>query len=167
MYCNKCGNAIPDGSNVCAYCGTPVGEASGADGAGTNRQNVYRETPPNYAGQTGGSSQYTYQQSSNAGYGYGAPVNPVDSGAVGMAVTSLVLGIIALLLVCCVSIWWLTVLVAIVSIVFGAVSLGKRMGGRGMAIAGVICSIAALVIEVVLVIVGVGLFAAFFSSWIN
>lgn len=167
MYCNKCGNAIPDGANVCGYCGSPVCSRFGSDSDGTARQNVYGETPPSYAGQSGGNTPYSFQQTSGAGYGYGAPVNPVDGGAVGMAVTSLVLGIAALLMVCCVSIWWLTVLLAIVGIVFGAVSLGKHMGGRGLAIAGLICSIAALVVEVVIVIVGVGMFAAFFSSWID
>lgn len=180
MFCNNCGKELPDGANVCGYCGRPVDAGSGTGGNGGSRsgsyggtgasQNVYGESAPSYSGQsTGANSQYSYTgyQAQNPGYGYGAPVSPMDGGAVGLAITSLVLGVVALLIVCCVSIWWLTVIVAFLGIVFGAVSLAKHMGGRGMALAGMICSIAALVIEIFLLLLGVGVLAAFFSAMIH
>lgn len=173
MFCKKCGRELPDGTNVCGYCGTPVHAETGAD-SGTNpgakKQNVYGESAPSYSGQsTGGNSQYGAPgyRTQEPGYGYGAPVNPVDGGAVGFAITSLVLGIVSLLTMCCVSVWWLTVIVALCGIIFGAVSLGKHMGGRGMALAGVICSAAALVIEVFLLLLGIGMLAAFFSAFLH
>lgn len=132
MFCKKCGNSIPDGASVCGYCGTPTqagtqNSQNANQGEAAGRQSVYGEPAPSYSGQSaGGNSQYSYSndqtQYQAQGYGYGAPVNPVDGGAVGFAITSLVLGIVAILIVCCVSIWWLTVLVALLGIIFGAVS---------------------------------------------
>lgn len=188
MFCQKCGNRIPDGAIVCNSCGAPVrtsgagaqdgmysdvgaGAGSGAQGGSdVKRQNVYGETAPEYSGQStdwSAQSQYSYTgyqtQDQTTGYGYGAPVSTMDGGAVGFAITSLVLGIVALLFVCCVSIWWITVLASLAGIVFGAVALGKHMGGRGMALAGIICSAAALLIELLFILLGVGLLAAIFS----
>lgn len=178
MFCNKCGNEIIEGTNVCGYCGTPVNQGqnvnrqAGADQE-PNRQNLYGETAPSYSGQASGSgSSYNYSNYSNYnGYsnqppGSGAPAAPMDGGAVGLAITSLVLGIVALLVVCCVSVWWVSVLCAIAGIVFGVLSLGRHMGGKGMAIAGIVCSIVALVTEIVILIVGVGLFALIMSEFV-
>ncbi len=61
--------------------------------------------------------------------------NP-ESGKVGFAVTSLVLGIVAVVLCCC----GLGYICAPLSIIFGIISLVKRRGGKGMAITGIILS---------------------------
>lgn len=178
MYCKKCGREIADDAVICGYCGTPVnaGAATGQPG----QQGVYGEPAPQYRGQADGNPGYNGyrtagQGDGNSGYGgygmngqgYGTPVAPMDGGAVGMAVTSLVLGIVSLLIMCCVNIWWITTLAAIFGIVFGAISLGKHMGGRGMAIAGIVCSIVALAFELLLIIVGISMFASFFSAFLQ
>ena len=81
----------------------------------------------------------------------------MDSGANGMAIASMVLGIIAILLSCCSGVKWLTVIVAVVGIVFGIMALQKKdEGSRGMAIAGIVCSIVALVMGVIMFICGMG-----------
>ena len=130
---------------------------------GGRQQNVYKESAPSYSGSSysGGNQNYkTY----NAGYGYGAPVQPMDGGAVGLAIASLISGIVSLLLVCWISAWWLCVVAALLGIVFGAVAIGKHMGGKGMAIGGLVCSIVALVLEFLVLLVGIGILAMIFSA---
>lgn len=180
MFCNKCGNEIPEGANICGYCGNPVQQPTyGQQGMnqqnaqnsqnawngqmGGRQQNVYGESAPSYSGSSysGGNQNY---QTYNAGYGYGAPVQPMDGGAVGLAIASLISGIVSLLLVCWISAWWLCVVAALLGIVFGAVAIGKHMGGKGMAIGGLVCSIVALVLEFLVLLVGIGIFAMIFSA---
>lgn len=162
MFCRKCGNEIPGNATVCGFCGTPVsqdGNYNGNHQAG--QQNIYGEPAASYSGQSQENS-YSYQNPYqngmyNPNQGYGTPQN-MDGGATGMAIASLVLGIVALLLSCCANIWWLTATVAILGIVFGVLSLSKKSGsGRGMAIAGIVCSGIALIIEIVILIIGVAL----------
>ena len=78
-------------------------------------------------------------------------VNPgagAATGSSGMSIGSLVCGILSLLGSC----WCcgLSLIVAIVAIVLGII--GKKKGGRGMAIAGIITGAIALVISVIYVI---------------
>jgi hypothetical protein len=70
----------------------------------------------------------------------------------GFSITSMVLGIVALPLVCC---WPLSSVLAVTAIVFGI--LGINRGGRGMALAGIICAGIALVLIVCLLLFGFGL----------
>lgn len=63
------------------------------------------------------------------------PSNPKDSG---LAIASLVLGILSLLSSCC--IFYVSIVLAIVSLVLGIVSLAGKHGGKGMAIAGIVLS---------------------------
>ncbi|HXD85355.1 MAG TPA: DUF4190 domain-containing protein [Urbifossiella sp.] len=76
------------------------------------------------------------------------------SGASGVAVAALVLGILSFPLLCCCH---LNVPVAIAGIVCGILGLQKNSQSRGMALAGLILSILSLVASVGLVAVGVGL----------
>ncbi len=63
----------------------------------------------------------------------------------GMAVTSMVLGIIGLALFC---VWFIAVICDVLAIIFGAVALQQtkagKAGGQGMAIAGIVCGIVSL-----------------------
>lgn len=89
-------------------------------------------------------------------YFYGGTPQNMDGGANGMAIASMVLGIIAVLLSCCSGTRWLTVIVAVVGIVFGILALQKKeFNNRGMAIAGIVCSIVALVMGLILILLGV------------
>ncbi len=76
--------------------------------------------------------------------------NP-ESGKIGFAVTSLVLGIVAVVLCCC----GLGYICAPLSIIFGIISLVKRRGGKGMAITGIILSsITVIVLAIFTVLYG-------------
>ena len=74
----------------------------------------------------------------------------------GFAIASLVLGILSLVLSC----FYINVVTGIISIILGAVHLAKRRTRRGMAIAGIICSIISIVLLVIIVAIGL----AFISS---
>lgn len=66
------------------------------------------------------------------------------------SVTSLVLGLVSLVLCCCCPYLYL---LAIASIVFGIISLVQKMRGKGMAIAGIIVSAVVLIIALILNII--------------
>ena len=76
----------------------------------------------------------------------------------GMAVASLVLGILSVELFC---LWYLSLPCAVVGLILGILSL--KSSGRGMAIAGLVLSIIALAIAVVTII----LFALPVFYWLN
>ena len=65
------------------------------------------------------------------------------------SIASLVLGILAIILFC---VYYISLLCAILAIIFGAI--GKSKGGRGMAVAGLVLGIISVALDV-LVIVGV------------
>jgi Domain of unknown function (DUF4190) len=90
--------------------------------------------------------------------------NPQQPGA-GMAVASMVLGIIALVLFC---VWYVSIPCAIVAIVLGVMARGKAQrgeaSGRGMATAGLTCGIVALVLDILLLILAIVGFSMFGSE---
>lgn len=80
-----------------------------------------------------------------------------DLGNVGMAVASLVLGIVSFISGCCFCIPFISVvalpvmpLCAVTGLILGIISLGKKQSGKGMAIAGVILSGFALLWGIIL-----------------
>lgn len=170
MFCSKCGNEIPEGMQVCAFCGTPVNR--NMNGEQTNsQQGVYKEGNPDYSGQNTSGNGYTngtYQNNPNQSYnyannnGYGTPQN-MDGGATGLAIASLILGIIALLLGCCSPFKLVMFIIAALSIIFGILSIQKSQSGHGMAVAGIVCSIIGLVANIIYIVLGFGLLSAFFS----
>ncbi|NMA80272.1 MAG: DUF4190 domain-containing protein [Clostridiales bacterium] len=84
--------------------------------------------------------------------------NPIEpqQGSNGMAIASMVLGIISVI-TCC---WWqLSVVVGIVGLVLGILHNKKQTTGRGMAIAGIVLSIVGIaiaVITLILALAGIG-----------
>ena len=97
-----------------------------------------------------------------------APMPPMQpqapQGGVGLSVTSMVLGILSLLLFC----WWtyVALAVAIIGLILGIVAVHGRKAGRGMAIAGIVTSAIALaLVVIVLILAAAGL--AILGSSIN
>lgn len=83
--------------------------------------------------------------------------NMQPSSSTGLAVASMVLGIISLVLFCIPYICFPT---GIIGIILGAVSLGSKKGGKGMAIAGLVCSAVSMTIYIVLAVSGAALLAS-------
>lgn len=85
----------------------------------------------------------------------------------GMGIASMVLGIIALIVsavACCMPFGYLLAsLLGILSIVFGIIAIAKK-SGRGMGIAGIICSVVGLLLAIVMlvfsILLGVGVAAS-------
>ena len=87
-------------------------------------------------------------------YTYGGTPQNMDEGANGLGIASMILGIVAILLACC---------VAAAGLILGIIALQKPKYGssRGMALAGVICSVIALLMKIIVIIllgVGIGSF---------
>ena len=103
MYCKNCGSQINDNANVCGYCGTPV-----------HTQNGFSNN----------------QQQNNTASGqqvYGAPQpSNMDGGSTGFAIASMILGIVAILMMCCVPSFWLKTIVAVLGLVFVIISLQNK-----------------------------------------
>lgn len=74
---------------------------------------------------------------------------PSDDGK-GMAIASMVLGIISIVLSCC--FYYIAMPCAIISLILGAVSLKKSPNNKGMATAGIVLSIITLIVAVVTII---------------
>lgn len=69
----------------------------------------------------------------------------------GLAIASMVLGIVAIVLFC---IPYVCIPAGIVAIILGGVSLATKKGGKGMAIAGLVCAIIGIAVYVILSIIG-------------
>ena len=103
-------------------------------------------------------------------YTYGGAPQNMDGVANGLGIASMVLGIVAILMACCTGGKWLTILVAVAGLVLGILSLQKAKDGnsKGMAIAGVVCSILALLMKLVLlVLLGAGIASFLYSYFLH
>ncbi|MEI3216597.1 MAG: DUF4190 domain-containing protein [Clostridium sp.] len=75
-----------------------------------------------------------------------------------MAIASMVLGIVALVVSCC--FYYLSIPCAIIGAILGFISLASGKKGKGMAIAGVVCSIVSLIPAILMIIYGASFFSA-------
>lgn len=85
------------------------------------------------------------------------PMQPQDNK--GLAIASMVLGIVALVFSCC--LYYIAIPCAVVGIILGVLNLTKHGANRNMAIAGIIMSAVAVVIAIVVIILA----AAFMTSF--
>ena len=81
-----------------------------------------------------------------------------STGSAGFAITSMVLGIVAIVFSCCIP--FLTLLCSIIGLPFGIISLVTGRKGKGMAIAGLITCSVGLILAVVVII-----FAVAVTDW--
>lgn len=77
----------------------------------------------------------------------------------GLSITSMVLGIVSLVMLC---LWYVSIPCAILAIIFAIV--GRKKGGKGMATTGLVLGIIALAIDVVIVVGIIGLAGEIFSA---
>lgn len=85
--------------------------------------------------------------------GYQPP--PPQSGSAGLAIASMVLGILS---IPCFCVWWVSIPLAIIAIILGVVALNSvksgQGGGRGMAQAGLILGAIGLLLAIILIVIG-------------
>ena len=161
-----------DGPDPNAQAGQQNGYQNGQQGGYQNSAAPYGQgyQGPNPYGQPGyqnGPNPYGQPGFQNPNYygpqnPYGAPGYGQDQGGSGMAVASMVLGIIAFLGVCC---YPVSLLLAIIGLILGGVAIKKNTPGKGMAIAGLILSLISLSGAIILIILALS--AGSFAAWEN
>jgi hypothetical protein len=120
--------------------GQPQPPAYGQPAYGQPQPPAYGQQPPGYGQPAYGASPY-------GGYAY--PTGPVGPRTEGMATAALVCGIVAIPTVFC---WGLGVILAVVAIVLGFIARGRinksdgMLTGSGMALAGIITGVVALIV---------------------
>lgn len=149
MFCNNCGNQIPDNSAFCPNCGAAFSQP---------QQPVYQQPQqpqygqPQYGQPQYGQPQYGQPQYGQPQYGqpggYMPPQKPAEEPGKGMAIASLVLGILSFFCFAYVS--------GILAIIFGCVAKNKGYQGK-MATAGIICGAIGIVLMIVFQILGFSL----------
>ncbi len=86
---------------------------------------------------------------------YPIPTRP--QGEQGLAIASMVLGIVSIVFACC--LWPISFIAAVVGLVLGIVSVKQNRDGKGMAIAGIIMCAIAIVLAIC-----AGLFSGIFFA---
>ena len=136
MFCNQCGNQVPDGVSFCPNCGAPVAQA---DPAPASEPQYAQPVEPQYAQpaepQYAQPAQPQYAQPVEPQYAqpaqpqypqpqysqpvYGEPMPPVgDAQERELAKQNLIFGILAIAFAC-------TFYLSFMGIIFGAISMGK------------------------------------------
>lgn len=82
---------------------------------------------------------------------------PQKPESAGCGIASMVLGIVALCLSCC--FYYVSIPCAIIGIILGAAGL-KKQAGRGMAIAGLVCSIISIIPAIIIISTGASIMSA-------
>ena len=141
MRCGNCGHDNPENAIFCAECGTRIVKKEPVAEKQVFQQPIYE------------SGQLNQQQFYEKQY-----IPQPEKKGVGLAVASMVCGILSLLLACCVP--YVPFVLALIGVVLGGVSLHGHRGGKGMAIAGLVCSIISLIPAVFVVIAGAGVMAS-------
>lgn len=142
-------SGVPQSTKLCPACGAiqPY-DASGCSRCGFNFD-ATRHTAPPPSQQPAGFADPNWTGSHPRYYDQRSGQNE------GLAIASLIVGIVSIPALC---VCYAGVPLAIVGVIFGALSLRTR--NRGMAIAGIACSAATLLLLVVLIIV-----AVMFNTW--
>ena len=145
MKCRRCGFENVDNADFCCHCGEDLRQMNRME-----YQNDLRD--PNGQANQNYQQNFNYQQNRN--YQQGMDHNAKNGGEDGMAVASMVCGICALLVMCCIP--YFTLVMAILGLVFGILSL-KKKSGNGMALTGVITSGISLAFSVIGIFLGLSL----------
>lgn len=117
-----------------------------------NENNGFQQTEQN-AGQNVTAGSEFSETSGNftqagAQYGNNSYV-PAPEGGNGFAIAGMVLGILSI--VCC-CVWRLSLIMAVLSLVFSIITVTQNKPGRGMAVAGIVCSVVGIILVAALLI---------------
>lgn len=97
----------------------------------------------------------------NVYYDNGSPQNEQSNG---MGVASMVCGILSII-TCC--LWYIGLILAIVSLVLGILQI-RKSSKKGMAIAGIICSIITIILVIISLVMGSYLMnTGFYQEYMN
>ena len=161
-FCPNCGSELTSDSRFCPNCGAKVEVAPVVEEVVTpvvetvvepeviTPDPIYvepkiEETVPPV---TPVSPQYSY--------GNSTPIqNNVTGESKVLSIISLVAGILSLL--CCCWFGFVGIIVSLVGCICGIIALVKKQGGKGLAIAGIICSALGLILAIIMTVAAVSL----------
>lgn len=95
-----------------------------------------------------------YSDTSTQYYSSNPTTETVSGGNIGVAIASLVCGILSLVC-CCLS--WFSFVLAVAAIVLGIITIAKKYDGMGMAIAGIVTAAIGLIIFIVFIGISVAM----------
>lgn len=105
-------------------------------------------------------NQGTYSNGQQGGYQM-----QENKKASGLAIASMVCGIVSIVLCC---IWYISIILAIVAVVLGVINNVKGLGGKGMAIAGIVTGAIGIILAVALIaLVAFGVATTDLSTYYN
>ena len=143
--CTNCGKGIAENTRFCPFCGAPCSE-----------------------GASSGQPYQDDQQSTRRADGvYDQPNTAASSGADGLSIAGLVLGIVAIVFAFIPSVYFISWILGVIGIIISAVAISKSKGaGRknGFAVAGLVTSIVALALGFIVFIIACGVASCAASS---
>lgn len=149
MFCTKCGNQNPDGTKFCIKCGNPMEAQAQPQAEAPVQQPVQPvQQPVQQPVYQQPVQQPVYQQPMYQQPMYQKPAVPGK----GLGITSMVLGIVALVFFCY---WYISIPCGIIGLALGAVSLNKARAcnlKNGLATAGLVCSCVAVGLAVLFIL---------------
>lgn len=137
MFCPKCGTQIEEGFGYCPNCGAILEE--------DNQAEIETQAMPVEEVQADQVQQPEYVQAQEPVFA--EPAAPAAGPSKGFSIASLVLGIV--------SFFCFPIVTGPLGIVFGAIGMSK--GGKGMAIAGLICGALGVISWIIMLAVGVNM----------
>lgn len=162
MYCGKCGKENKEEAMFCFNCGAPLGKVPVPPTP--VKEDELSETGKHINKESVGEKASTDNNSGNVNnitisMGESKHSHSSAGNGEGMAIASMILGIVALVVSCC--FYYVSLPCAIISVVLAAVTLKGNRGGRGMAIAGLVCSVISLIPAAIMISTGAAIVSIF------
>lgn len=161
VFCSNCGKENEPGAKFCVFCGSQViasevqQEEPIVEAVTDPAETVAEPAEAGVANDT--YSQPVATATVQPQQYYSTESLKEDNGYKGVAIASLICGIVALLccpLSCASCCGGFNILVAIAAVVLGIIALVKKFTGKGLAIAGIVCGGIAVVGTIIMLIAG-------------
>lgn len=166
MYCGRCGTANKEGARFCSSCGNQL-KMEPVPQIRTEEKSETMDVQTNVKKESQKAASQTSEKEGNSGNVNNITISMGESKThyashgegEGLAIASMILGIVSLVVSCC--FYYISLPCAIISVVLAAVSLKGKRGGRGMAIAGLVCAIISLVPAMIMISTGAAVISLF------
>jgi len=158
IFCPSCGSELSDDSKFCPNCGTKI-EAPVSQAVQATAETVENKAEEVIENVTDTIAETVTPEPQASEPVYQTPVysqpyqqtvvndQPVQGESKVLAIISMILGILSL--VCCCWFGFFGIIVSVAGIAVGIIALATKKGGKGMAVAGIICSAIGLILAII------------------